>query len=104
MTAQDITPVALLLTAVTALSSFVVSLILYVKEMHKKHESRIELTHQEHKKDLVQILDSNNNITTKFTEHLSHLENSNDRLIDVLDKNTDTLNDLHKYIISDKKQ
>lgn len=81
----------LLIGGIGALASSITALVLYIKSLHKKHEER-----------LTSLYEKNIDMATKFVEAINKEQSSGERLTDALDRNTVTVNDLHKYIMSQK--
>lgn len=83
---DKITPVALLITGITVLAGCVTTLFLYIKSLHKKHDER-----------LTDLYEKNLSMISKMIDAIN-------RNSDTTERNNVTVNDLHKYILSQKEK
>lgn len=84
--------IALLITAISALAGAIIALVVYIKSIHKKHEER-----------LTQMYKESLSMTGKMIEAINRNTDTINRNTDTTERNNITVNDLHKFIISQHK-
>lgn len=89
---DSITPTTLLISGITVLGGCIAALVLYIKSIHKRHEEKI-----------ASMYEKNLDMASKFIEAVNKAQAVTETMEGTIERNTVTINDLHKYIMSQKK-
>lgn len=89
---QPIIPNSLLIAAISSLWVVIMALGLYIKSLHKSSEKK----EAERNRQMIDM-------ASKFIESVNKMEGTVKHASETIERNTVTVNDLHKYIISEIK-
>lgn len=92
---DKVTPIGLLITGITVLAGCIAPLVLYIKNLHKNHEEKVSSLHKSYEDKLSELYKDNLKMTKEMVDAIN-------RNSDTTERNNITVNDLHKYILSQK--
>ena len=108
---DKITPVSLLITGIVTLAGAIAPLVIYIKslvtyisKLHKAHEERVSILNKTHEERLINLYKENLIMISKVIETINKNSEAINRNTDVTQQNNITVNDFHKYILSQKNK
>lgn len=86
------------LTAIGGLVSAIIGLVIYIKYLHKKGNE----IQKDNQKTIIELYDKSIVMSQRFIEAVNKTSDASEEVAGAVDRINITVNDLHKYILSQK--